>query len=152
MGLTIRQIIEHLAKQGYINPKTERPWQVATIHKDLTILEAEWRAHALKDTGEHRARLLHELSEVKRRAYMTKKYSVVLTAIERECKILGTDAPQEIKVYIQQHEEFRQRIFRVLGKLSPEIQAQFIEALEGLEPTEIPPGQVMIDLNPLDPP
>ena len=128
-GFSIREIKTFLGEQGLINPKTRRPFTATAIFSDLEALKKEWRAAAARDIGEHKARILAELLEVKRAAWGKKKFTVVLAAIERECKILGIDAPTIIKI-LEEHEGFKQIIFEALKLIPDEFQRVAIEYVE----------------------
>lgn len=95
-GLTLREIEEALAKAGLMNPKTGKPWDLKTVWKDVTHLQAEWKEEARKDTDDHRARLLAEIGAAKRAAWNHNDLDVVLKAIKEEKALLGVDAPLKV--------------------------------------------------------
>jgi len=138
MGLTLRQISEALAKEGIVSPRTGKAYTHPVIIRDQKILEAEWRRRAARSIDEHKARLLHELSVIKLKCYEVKDYRGVMEAIKQERAILGTDAPQEIRVFVEQFEQFRQVVFVSLAKLPPEMQELFIRELERQGTTALP--------------
>jgi len=92
-GLTQREIVSTLAGQGIINIKTKKPWSLGIINRDLSALEAEWRAEAGRAMDEHKAQQLAELNEVRRSAWSNKDLTTVLKVIKQESDILGTNAP-----------------------------------------------------------
>ncbi len=94
-GLTEREIVQGLAQQGFLNPRNGKPWSQATVNTDITAIREDWRRRAAEDMGEHIARILAELSEVKRAAWAEKDFGSILRAIEKEAKILGADSPDK---------------------------------------------------------
>lgn len=98
-GMTQREIIATLERQGVVNPATGQPWSLGIINIDLKALDAEWRAEAAKAIDEHKARQLAELNEVRRAAWAAKDLVTVLRVLKQEADILGTAAA--IKVHWQ---------------------------------------------------
>jgi len=94
-GLTQREIVNGLSEADMLNPKTGRPYSVATVNHDLKVIQEGWREEATQDIAEHVARILAELHEVKRAAWSEKAFGDILRAIEKECKILGIDSPDK---------------------------------------------------------
>lgn len=107
-GLSVRKIAEVLATPTVsengrekknplhlINPKTEKPFSVMVVHRDIEELEAKWRENALVLVDQHRARQLAELEEVKRRAWAASDLDMVLKTIQTEMKLLGTPMPEK---------------------------------------------------------
>lgn len=98
-GLTQREITAALAKPpdsgGLRNPDTNAPYDLSTINGDIKALRKDWQARAAEITSAHRADQLAEIAQLKREAWLAKKYDLVLRALEREAKLLGTDAPQK---------------------------------------------------------
>lgn len=92
-GLSQREIVANLTDHGYVNPKTEKPWSLGIINSDIAHTESEWREACTKDVCEHKARQLAEINAVKKSAWGSKEYAVVLKAIDQEAHILGTKAP-----------------------------------------------------------
>lgn len=92
-GLTQREIVATLEKQGAINPDTAEPWALGTINSDLKALDNEWREAAAAAIDEHKARQLAELNEVRRAAWGAKDLATVLKVIKQEADIIGTNAP-----------------------------------------------------------
>lgn len=66
-----------------------------TIHNDILAIRSQWRAHAAQDIGDHVARQLAELDEVRRAAWKAGDYDGVRRALETEAKIIGTNAPEK---------------------------------------------------------
>jgi len=85
-GWTQRQIAEQLNVS------------VATVNRDLSFLQDEWKAAALATIEEHKIRVLAELAEVKRRGHADKNLNAVLQALKAEVDILGLDAPVKSEI------------------------------------------------------
>lgn len=111
--LTIRQIVEVLANGGRKNPRTGKPWDIATIHRDLEAIKEAMRAEAVKDASEHKAEILADYQELIRLAWVEKRYDDVRLVLRDVRALLGTDSPQVI-------------IFE-------QVQARMVEALSALE-------------------
>lgn len=99
-GMTCEQIAGLLAEQGITNPRTEEPWSISTINKDLKAIEEEWKEETFKGISDHRARVLAEIQEVKRSAWMAGKHSIVLRAIDQEVGLLGLNELERMGVEI----------------------------------------------------
>jgi len=95
-GITEQGIVKSLEKQGFINPKTGVAWTHVTIHTDIKAIEKAWREEMLKATSEHKARILAELAEVKRRGWSEGDIDLVLKALAQERAVIGADAPTKI--------------------------------------------------------
>lgn len=91
-GLTQRDIVEALARSGMVDPKTQKPYSVATVNRDLKVIEADWRDSAVRSIDERKAAQLAELAEVKRAAWAKEDMATVLKAIAQETEIAGTKA------------------------------------------------------------
>lgn len=104
-GKTHREIIAALGD----NPKTKRPWSLGVINKDLQAIHAAWKASAVADIAEHKARVLAELSEVKRAAWEAKDLANLLRALQQETRLLGLDEPiaQDTTIRIIDDTEWR---------------------------------------------
>lgn len=68
-GFSIREICAALAGDGYVNPRTRKPYSIKVICEDLQHLRARWTAEALKDIGEHVSAELSKLDEIERQAW-----------------------------------------------------------------------------------
>ena len=89
-GLTEREIREELDKlPEYAGTSA------GTVHNDIVAARQLWRAHAAQDIGDHAARQLAELDEVRRAAWKAGDYDGVRRALETEAKIIGTNAPEK---------------------------------------------------------
>lgn len=93
-GLTQREIQAALAapadKNGMVNPETGKPFDLATINRDLKHLRQQAQRAASQTTDVHRARQYAELQELKRAAWSQKDPRLALRALETEMKLLGT--------------------------------------------------------------
>ena len=92
-GLAIQKIAKELPSLQCINPVTSKPWSIGCIFKDLKAIEEEWREFAAWGVERHKARILAELQEVKRSAWLMSKPGIVLDALDREIKVLGCASP-----------------------------------------------------------
>jgi len=99
-GLSISDIYALFAKESIINPRTNEPWSMATIQNDLRELENQWKEEAMKNTADHRARVLAEIKEAKASAWKTGKLSLVLRAIQQEVDLLGLNELERMGVEI----------------------------------------------------
>lgn len=97
-GLTQREIVDMLAREGAVNPETSEPYSLGTINSDIQALEKEWREQAARDTATRRAELLAELRAARRQAWSDKDVSNVLRGIKQEVELFGLDAPKRFIV------------------------------------------------------
>lgn len=95
-GITQREIILALQQQGVVNPNNGKAWTPGTICMDIKAIEKAWREEMLKDTSEHKARILAELVEIKRKGWSQDDVEIVLKALTQERAVIGVDAPKEI--------------------------------------------------------
>jgi len=96
-GLSQRDIVEALPKQT-LNGDTGKPWAAGTIHYDVKAIEEAWRESAQIDIAQHKANVLAELEEVKRRAWASTDMGTVLKAIAQQRALMGLDAPAKTDV------------------------------------------------------
>lgn len=101
--LTVRQIVDALARAGQVNPRTGKPWSVGVVQNDITYMQDAARAAALRDVSEHKADMLAQYDELLRLAWAEKRYEHVRKILADLRRLLGTDAPQVI-VYEQLQE------------------------------------------------
>ena len=95
--LTLREIVVELAKdEEFRNQRTGKPFSLCTVHGDIAWCKEQWREHAIKSIDEHKARILNELEALKRKGWDEKDYTIVMKAIEKECQILGINAPTKV--------------------------------------------------------
>ena len=99
-GLSIRDIVQALAMPplSLTDPKTGKAYSIATIHRDLKAIEAEWTAAALADIGEGKAKQRAKMAEGKRAAWLEKDLAAVLSALKQESEVMGTKAPARADV------------------------------------------------------
>jgi hypothetical protein len=91
-GLSQREIQAELAKEGegqLINPKTDEPYALMTINRDVLSLEAEWKQDAISDIAQHKGRNLAETREARRVAWAKEKLYYVFRGLEHEANLLG---------------------------------------------------------------
>jgi DNA-binding transcriptional MerR regulator len=103
-GLTIDEITQTLAAEWLspgkpnpshlVNPKTGKPFDRATIGRDLKFLDDEARERAREHIDLHRARQLQEIREGRRSAWARKELKMVAKFLEMEMKLLGTPMPE----------------------------------------------------------
>ncbi len=102
-GYSARKIAEVLPKldqekDGHppcINEKTGNPWSSKIIDHDCHVLLERWRQQAQADEGKLRARQWAELQEIKRKAWETDDYPLVLKCHDREASLLGLDKKKD---------------------------------------------------------
>lgn len=107
-GLTEREITEALPEHGILNPDTDKPYDITTIHRDITALVKQWRDNAAGDISEHRGKLLAELEEVRRQCAASGELKAWISAMNASAKILGvaqeridiTSNGQPVKAYV----------------------------------------------------
>jgi hypothetical protein len=68
-GFSLRQTQTLLEKDGVVNPKTGKAWSLAILARDLQELQGRWRAEALADISELRAKELQRIDELEREAW-----------------------------------------------------------------------------------
>lgn len=97
-GLRMREISEALAQMDppRVNPKTGKEWSVRTIWLDVEHLKKEWKQDSAEDFAAHRARVLAELREIRRRAWQGNRLETVINALDREIKMFGLNAPVKV--------------------------------------------------------
>lgn len=103
-GLTHEEIWSALSNPGsptyLVNPSTKKPYNRATITRDIQVMREEALEAAQEATQQHLARQLAELQEVKRTAWAKEKLHEVLRAIELEMKLLGTQQRADTEINI----------------------------------------------------
>lgn len=67
---------------------------MSTVSHDLEEVAFDWRKQAKQSIADHKARILAELQAVKAAAWAENKLGVVLSAVEKECRILGLNSPE----------------------------------------------------------
>lgn len=68
-GKSLREMAELLEKDGYVNPRTGKAWSLHILSEDVQELEERWKASALVDITEAKARELAKLDELEREAW-----------------------------------------------------------------------------------
>lgn len=107
-GRTQREVEQELPEltPPIVNPKNGKPYALGTINADVKAIREQWRAEAVRDIAEHKARILAELGEVKRAAWTEKDFSNILRALEKEVRIMGIDSPDKQIILNAELEEF----------------------------------------------
>lgn len=101
-GFSVREIQRGLAELRSINPKTNAPWGLATIHADIEHLQAEYRAKAAHNTERHRATLNAKLEEVQRAAWREGDLKSILEALKQQRALLGADLLAAVEAELKQ--------------------------------------------------
>jgi hypothetical protein len=135
MGYTEREITLRLAtgKQPLLNPQTGEPYSRQTVHNDLVLLREKWTESAAQSINEHQVRQLAEIQEIKRQAFLDRDGLLALRAIDREMKLLGTAAPERVKIDVTINIELVTRVWNaiqqagkdpelVLGRLAEQVE------------------------------
>ena len=125
-GMTEWEITEALGKPGnnqVLNPQTREPYSRQTIHNDIAVLRDEWRANAAESTSIHQARQLVEIQTIKRQAFLDRDGLLALRAIDREMKLLGTSAPERVKIDVTINIELVTRLWNTIEQTgdNPEV-------------------------------
>lgn len=111
--LSLRKIVDVLARNGRANPLSGKPWGLTTIKKDVDALTAAARAESMRDISEHKSEVLADYHELMRLGWIEKRYDDVRLLLKDVRALLGTDSPQVI-------------VFE-------QVQARMVEALTALE-------------------
>ncbi|MEO1289640.1 MAG: hypothetical protein AAFV93_17900 [Chloroflexota bacterium] len=111
-----------------VNPKTDKPFDKATISRDFKSLREQWQGDAKVNADEHFSRQFAEIQEAKRVAWAQKNMTEVRQLIALEMKLLGTSQPEkkEIRWDDKQLEQMQTAKERVREKL--EMMSLFEEA------------------------
>lgn len=105
-GQSIREICSSLlklpAKEGGPIYGEDGKSQVGTttIHRDLKVLEREWRQRAAEAIDERKARQLAEVDEAKRKAWSDGDLQALARFIKLESDIFGTNAPAKLDQFV----------------------------------------------------
>ena len=97
-GLTQREIVRALEHAGVINPKTQKPYDLSQVNRDLKAVREEWREERLESVDEHIAVMLAEIREVRRRAWANQDLDTVLKCTKQERDLLGLDQPHKQEI------------------------------------------------------
>lgn len=94
--LTVRQIAQQLAEDGYINADTGGSWSIGTIQRDLDTLQEEAHAAAIQDVSLHKADILDRYEHLWLQAMNESDWSEARHVLKGMRELLGTDAPTVI--------------------------------------------------------
>lgn len=88
-GFDAAGVAVKLTKLGYktLNGKNISP---AVVGQDMKALEEEWVKKSSADIERHKARQFEELQNVKKEAWKTKNFDLVLKILDKEMVLLGT--------------------------------------------------------------
>ena len=100
--ITRRQLQGALAKPpeegGMLNPRTHKPYSLATIHGDVLAVKADWLELQNRDATTWLQRELVTYEELQFQAWRDGDLAEVRRVSEARRKLLGLDAPVESKV------------------------------------------------------
>ena len=100
-GMSLGEVHDTLSKpenQEYWNPQTQEPYTYSTVARDVQEIRAEWRKEYARVFDWHVARMLAEIRELRRQAWLNEDLYLVLKCCDRECKLLGLDKPGRLIV------------------------------------------------------
>lgn len=93
-GMSLREIHAQLAdpnSKAYVeNPDTKKPFDQATIQRDLQRIRKRALDNAQKSTLDYLARQLTEIEEAKRSAWAARDLHVLARLLELEARLTGT--------------------------------------------------------------
>jgi len=107
-GLTQREIVDALAKEGVINRANSKPWALGTINGDVKALEEQWRDEAADEIALHKGRQFARLEMHYREAVARGDLREVRENIKTMMALLGTEAPkrQEVRATVTTTNEY----------------------------------------------
>lgn len=98
-GMTQRAIVDELQKQDCVRRMPDgsvKPWSLAIINADISLIMREWRTEAERAAEDLRAQAYHRLEAVIGRAFGGKDWSAVLAAIKQQRELMALDMPKPI--------------------------------------------------------
>lgn len=139
-GASMREIVAGLVAIGFVNPQTNEPWSLTTIHADLKAVQSEWRREAKQTIAKHKSRQMAELAEVRRQAWHDNDMASVLRAISLEMTLLGTEAPKvtnvgNAEVEMQQYSDASELLRSRIDSLAAKLRASVVVGASGAEPS-----------------
>jgi hypothetical protein len=101
---SVEEIIKVLKQRKIVNHKTGKGFSPATITRDIRELTEEWKAASIENIDKCKVRIWAELQLIKKEAWKEKNWAIILSAIKKECELLGLDAyrQQEAETKIPQ--------------------------------------------------
>lgn len=130
--LTLRQIVASLARLGFTNPQTGKPWSLKVVNDDVNFLTEQARAEAVRNIAEHKAEILGDYQELLRLAWVEQRYEDARLLLGDIRKLLGVDSPTVIIF-----QEVQARMLEGIQRLElafadqPEVLERAIQALVG---------------------
>lgn len=100
-GFGQQEITRILAEPGpgqIINPETNEPYAIATIHRDVVEMRERWRAEIARDVGDHFAEHFEKLGELERNAWIQNDLRLVLDILREKAKLIGLYSPMKIEI------------------------------------------------------
>ena len=97
--LTEREIWEQLSTPMFkntpnrmytVNPQTDKPYAMATIHNDLAFLKQQAIENSQSEFAEYKAMQLAEIREARRVAWASSNLQMIAKFLELEMKLTGT--------------------------------------------------------------
>jgi hypothetical protein len=135
--LHVDEIVAALASAGLFNPATGQPWSRRTVYGDMAANETQWAADVVASVGQHKARVLAELNEVKRRAWASDDGALVLKTIDRITSLLGLNAATRLA-----HEGVDGAPLPAMGPITLQIVAEdYRELIKPLAPENADPAE-----------
>lgn len=94
-GMSQREIVAAMANPNnaasfMVNPETGKPYELATINRDLKFVRVRHEKSIDDSLEKHKANQLIEVKELRRAAWAKKDLKAVAQAIELEMKLTGT--------------------------------------------------------------
>jgi hypothetical protein len=114
------------SKSYTVNPHTNKPYTLNTIHADLEELRIQSYTMTQESTDSWRSKLLMELEEIKKAAWAEKNLGIAIRAIETQIEITGAARPKEsinhnIRYEGTKKDELRDKIGNMISGVLDEI-------------------------------
>jgi DNA-binding transcriptional MerR regulator len=111
LGLSLEEIQEALAKKGYLNPKTGKPYSHVAVYNDLELVKKRWVDYQLLKHEEHVAKQLEELAFIKKAALGKEDLGNYIKALQHEAKLLGLESQHHSTVDINVTADIKQKLY-----------------------------------------
>lgn len=93
--MTQRQIVAGLTELGIMNPETNAPYCLKTVHDDIKAIKREWRKLRDISADKWMEEELASLDNLEQSAWGAKDLALVLKIRESRRKLIGLDAPSK---------------------------------------------------------
>lgn len=100
-GLSQHAIVTALAAQKVVNPETNKPYDLTTIHRDTKAVKAEWHERATQSVQDWKNEQVAQIQELMRQAYAKNKLEVVRGCIDLLVKLTGTAEAEKIDLSVR---------------------------------------------------